>query len=327
MLQTEQPPLKLVGRLFVCCPANLVTGGPELLHQLVHEVNDLGGDASITYIPAGAAAKAPEAYTQYACPVVTTIPDVDDSIVLVPEVMPAVLRRFKHARLVVWWLSVDNYTRPPGGMVARLVALRRKIITDWPRTSELHHLTQSHYAQQFVAARFGKRATMLGDYIDPAFHQHTETDSATRELRIAFNPKKGGEFIEALRAVLPDATFVELHGMSRAQMIKCLRESVIYVDLGHHPGKDRIPREAAACGCIIVVARRGSAGYWEDMPLDDDYKLDLNHVRWASIAAVKLREIMLNYAFHRARQSNYVAAICCEHAEFSAGVRRIFIPS
>lgn len=37
-------------KIFVACPANSKTGGPELLHQLVHELNKLGLDAYMYYI-------------------------------------------------------------------------------------------------------------------------------------------------------------------------------------------------------------------------------------------------------------------------------------
>ena len=38
-------------KVVVCCPAELVTGGPELLHQFVHHLTEQGVDAHITYYP------------------------------------------------------------------------------------------------------------------------------------------------------------------------------------------------------------------------------------------------------------------------------------
>ena len=48
----------------------------------------------------------------------------------------------------------------------------------------------------------------------------------------------------------------------------------VYVDFGNHPGKDRIPREAALCGCRVVTNLRGAAAYREDVELDDCLKFD-----------------------------------------------------
>ncbi|WP_157035349.1 hypothetical protein [Psychromonas ingrahamii] len=38
-------------KVFVICPGNIVTGGPELLHQFVQALNVSGADAKIIYYP------------------------------------------------------------------------------------------------------------------------------------------------------------------------------------------------------------------------------------------------------------------------------------
>jgi len=47
-----------------------------------------------------------------------------------------------------------------------------------------------------------------------------------------------------------------------------LLKSQIYIDFGHHPGKDRIPREAAMSGNIVFLHERGAAAFHLDHPLD-----------------------------------------------------------
>jgi len=32
----------------------------------------------------------------------------------------------------------------------------------------------------------------------------------------------------------------------------------VYIDFGHHPGQDRLPREAVQCGCVVITGKRGS---------------------------------------------------------------------
>ena len=32
----------------------------------------------------------------------------------------------------------------------------------------------------------------------------------------------------------------------------------VYIDFGHHPGQDRLPREAVQCGCVVITGTRGS---------------------------------------------------------------------
>jgi disulfide oxidoreductase YuzD len=45
------------------------------------------------------------------------------------------------------------------------------------------------------------------------------------------------------------------------------RLAKIYIDFGHHPGKDRIPREMAACGCIVITGNEGTSASDVDVPV------------------------------------------------------------
>ncbi len=57
-------------------------------------------------------------------------------------------------------------------------------------------------------------------------------------------------------------------------MIALLKRAKVYIDFGNHPGKDRIPREAAICGCCVITGKRGSAYYHNDVPIPDKYKFN-----------------------------------------------------
>ena len=45
-----------------------------------------------------------------------------------------------------------------------------------------------------------------------------------------------------------------------------------YIDFGPHPGMDRLPREAALAGCVVITNREGAAGFNEDVPLPSEFK-------------------------------------------------------
>ena len=75
-------------------------------------------------------------------------------------------------------------------------------------------------------------------------------------------------------AAYPDLGFVPRQGLNHAAMRAILGCAKLYIDFGHHPGKDRMPREAARAGCCILTSRSGSAQYQADMPIPDDYKFD-----------------------------------------------------
>ena len=47
-----------------------------------------------------------------------------------------------------------------------------------------------------------------------------------------------------------------------------------YIDFGPHPGMDRLPREAALAGCVVITNREGAANFDEDVPLPSEFKFD-----------------------------------------------------
>ncbi len=71
----------------------------------------------------------------------------------------------------------------------------------------------------------------------------------------------------------PDLTFVAVQGLREAEVAQLLGQSMVYIDFGHHPGKDRLPREAASSGCCVIVGRTGSAAIFQDVPIADRYKI------------------------------------------------------
>lgn len=72
----------------------------------------------------------------------------------------------------------------------------------------------------------------------------------------------------------PHLDTVVLKGFTRAELEATLRSCQFYIDFGHHPGKDRLPREAARAGCIVFVRRQGAAANATDVLLPDDRRFD-----------------------------------------------------
>jgi len=70
----------------------------------------------------------------------------------------------------------------------------------------------------------------------------------------------------------PQFEWVPLVNMTKEQIIQKLLSSKIYIDFGNHPGKDRLPREAALCGCCIITGKRGAAGNNVDITIPSKYK-------------------------------------------------------
>jgi len=91
-------------KFYVCCPGNSVTGGPELLHQLVGALRSNGKDASIVYYPFDKTFQVPEKYAHYDVAVATS-EDCNGGIVVLPEERTPFVDYFLNSEIYIWWLS------------------------------------------------------------------------------------------------------------------------------------------------------------------------------------------------------------------------------
>lgn len=261
-------------KLIVLCPYGLATGGPEALHQLVSVARQGGWDASICYYPDVHPDVMPE-YAHYDVAVVSRVDDSSDTIVLAPETAAHLLLPLRRARKALWWLSVDNFFAALGS--AMTTPAMDPPLLKWVCSpdSNVLHLTQSHYARQFLKAR-DVPSLMLSDYLSDAFVDGAEQRrSAEKKDIVVFNPKKGTEFtsrlIETFRSRFD---FVALQNLSPAGAADLLSSAKLYIDFGEHPGRDRIPREAGVSGCCVLTGGRGAAGNLVDLPIPRRFALD-----------------------------------------------------
>ena len=235
-------------KLVVVCPADAVTGGPEAMHQLVHVANQVErGSAAILYWPF-LPQTTPQPYQHYVCPKILRDQVPSGAVVVFPEIWPEIAHTFKN-RCALWWLSVDNFGTHGQRNIERISL----------------HLCQSEYAWRHVEG-LGKRL-MLTDWVS------IENGNTQRLPRVAVNPVKDAGLLRAFQQAAP-CEVIELRGLSRYGLTSALRGSKVYIDFGRHPGRDRLPREAALAGCTVFSTRHGAAGFFEDMPLDDWFKFD-----------------------------------------------------
>jgi len=315
-------------KIFVISPNHRTTGGVELLHQFVDQANKLGGDAKVVYFPFHRGHRQPEAYQKYNAPQ-ALIGDIDlaGSVVLIPETLTHLVSRFTQASVGIWWLSVDNYF---GSQKLRFLAANRIWpFTHWAPDSKrsVFHLSQSQYAMDFLKTKGIANCDLMTDYLNEDFLLAAGgVDVSRKERLVAFNPAKGLERTEAVLAHLPsDIEVVALQGLTRSGMVDVLARAKVYIDFGNHPGKDRIPREAAVMQCCVVTNRRGSAHNAEDVPIPDMYKIeDTNDMNWQS-AAKMIVDLVDGYDRHTLDFEIYRQSIKRERSEFSSQVQRFLV--
>jgi hypothetical protein len=110
---------------------------------------------------------------------------------------------------------------------------------------------------------------------------------------------------------------VWLENLTRDNVIKALTSSKLYLDLGEHPGTDRIPREAALLGCVVITNLRGSAANEDDVPLGKNFKLSDDKANFEVVVEKKIREILKNYELAKTQQNSYVGWIVNAELRFA----------
>ena len=182
------------------CPAYSKSGGPELLHQLVHVLNNNGVKAIIAYTaynkedklsPVNAAFKK---YVKKYC-LFEQIPDRADSIVVFPEVNIEDIHFLKNATKYCWWLSVDNYLKRYNLHYIIKNKLTRYFLTwtkhgfwrygfSYIRKNVSKNLVQSYYAEDYLKKRGFTNIVYLSDYINEEYQEDTspvKIDSLVRQ--------------------------------------------------------------------------------------------------------------------------------------------------
>lgn len=316
----------MTDKIIVCCPGNCITGGPELLHQLVSELRAQGKEAFISYYPFVERYTTPQPYSHYNTPQ-NAIVDTPDTLIVFPETATRLITDMRHSRIGIWWLSVNNYLgNIHDSAIKNLLEdlyWRIKGRKSLNQMTNFIHLTQSHYAKTFLEAN-GIHAEMLTDYLGKS-HLSTGTQSLARKNQIAFNPKKGFEKTRRLISEHPDIPFIPIQGMSADEVRSLLETSKVYIDFGTHPGKDRFPREAAMAGCCIITGVQGSAANPEDIPILGKYKLDDNSDQFLCEFRPLIDKIFTDFENCTKEFENYRRIIRREPEIFKEQVRKLFI--
>ncbi len=202
-------------------------------------------------------------------------------------------RRFQTA---IWWLSVDNNNNK---------------FKAWWR-EDIIHLHQSEYAKCYVSGNIQKQSKMKSGKLqstesnvegktDALKAKNDENDKINsimpmtefipferycddkmspqkRTLQIVYNPFKGVHYTDAIiKRSSTKFTFTPIGSIEKrispADVTKMLNIAKVYIDFGPHPGMDRLPREAALGGCIVITNKQGAAFYQQDVPIPDEYKV------------------------------------------------------
>ena len=298
-------------KILVVCPAGAVTGGPEALHQLTAHMNALGLPAFMCYLPFSKLAKPPQPYERYHT---QSMPyeDVSGNLIIFPEVYPMLALKVKHANAALWWLSLENFLERRH--ISRLhdqvryikrVLQRRRPWGGAKNLKNLLHFSQTEHSTQYLKS-CGINPIPLIDSINEDFLSDKYLNQINHKKNIIlYNPTKGLKTTQQLIVRYPQWEFLPLKGLNRDQLSQSLYNSKLYIDFGHHPGRDRMPREAAMHGCCLITGKLGSAGNYIDLPIPSQYKFDSNNPNFIETFGELTKNIMDEFPEHYANFDVY----------------------
>ena len=316
------------------------TGGPELLHQLAFVLNSIGVGAQMVYVKNSFPIEITKAniIDEYSCYCSETESDLsvidrEENMVVVPEILYEAFDDIKNATKVAWWLSVDGYKDilkdKYGFSDEDFNDIAKLDYYGFRKKSDVFHLAQSYYAIDFLKNTIGISEEMvdyLSDYINDSYLQISPEElNVERKNMVVFNPKKGGWRLKKLiDETREEILWVPLENLTKEKMRLHMMIAKIYVDFGNHPGKDRIPREAAISGCCVITGRQGAAAFHEDVPIPEKYKVD----DLEDVDVPKVRELILdifeNYEERTKEFEPYREMIRGEKERFVMDVMRLF---
>lgn len=331
-------------KIYVLTPYNYCTGGVELAHQLVSRLRDKGEDAYVVYtkppISISSNQDITPNYSAYNLKATNEIEDEECNFLIVPEIYFEYIQYYKKINIGCWWMSVDNrykrasfkecfsFSNDFETKIRLIYHYFKNDIYKYQNNNRLIqeegdriiHLYQSHYAQFHLYSKGFSRLAPLSDYINLELVGNC---SNKREDIVLYNPAKGKKFTELVIKNLPSVRFIPLKGLNRAELQQLLGKAKLYIDFGHFPGKDRLPREAVVNGCCIITGKLGASFFYEDVPIGITYKFDCNKSNLKKIVE-KIKYVISNYELCKGDFDEYRSKVLKEQEIFYSEINDLF---
>jgi hypothetical protein len=211
-------------------------------------------------------------FSEIDLPIDQTLEDREENVFIVPEFAQVylLLYKVKKTQPALWWLGKVYFGY--SSRLRRFPTLQLK--TQVP--SETTHLYQSEYVGTFLRkAGIEKRISLSTPMEASYFLPYSKPEKIMG--RVVYNTDdRSNTHVENMKRLDPTLEWVSLKGLSKEDLVKLLRSSSIYLDLGEFPGRERLPREAVLCGCCVVIARNGASSFYEEFPIPSQYMVPVS---------------------------------------------------
>lgn len=274
-------------------------------YMLYIQENDIG---EIIHIRAPSATPVP--YRNYNCPHAPSLPSrLPNELIIYPECWTHLIDSYPMCQTAIYWLSVDNNHGKFKQFHRKDILHLYQCY--YAKNYLLSHLTPPENILEMTEyvspSRFPNESAVEGGFRDlDVIYNPSKGVHYTDEIRARSEEgyKRGGSSSTTRSSsYLPTAPVVGssandntnkpttsslntkmkfrpigegIGGRQRItpeEVTSLLLRSKVYIDFGQHPGMDRLPREAALCGCIIVTNGEGAAGFSKDYPIPEEYRV------------------------------------------------------
>ena len=253
--------------VIIFCPPGVSKGGGESLHSLRNHLFNQGIDVSVEYLVSKSFKQKIKDF------------DIENYLLIFPEIYICEGTQFKKAKVAIWWLSVDNFTMAKHASGLRDKFIYSKYVLKMQRPllvkqtlRRFIHLAESYYAIYYLN-KMNIEAIYLPRLLGEIFY--SDCDPVNKQNIITCSRRKGGNHINQIVRIFKDFKFVFIDNLSESQAHTVLKSSKIYLDLGHFPGSERLPREAVLLRNFIIVNNVGAARNYKDFPLPSEFKVNV----------------------------------------------------
>ncbi len=313
------------------CPPNYATGGTEAVFACVDMLAELGipaqlvlTDLSDGQVVIWGESGVPERFRKYRYNLANEISSAATAIVC-PEYYLKNLRVLSDYPVWIWWLSVDNAFESIR-FRKRLDLVVKTYITNYRlKRAALdiaeRHTCQSAYARTKLES-WGIQSSMLSDYVvGPG---NSDVKEKQHNL-VCYNARRGeSKAVEVLAHLSESVDLVPIKNMTLDQVHLHLSRSILCLDFGYFPGKDRLVRESALFGNVVVTGTDGSAKFFEDFPLDKAYKFGSGRSHEVLRCKDLVRDILDDPNAHVRAQSRFRKCVLLEREIFMSEVLSLF---
>jgi hypothetical protein len=331
----------------VVCPTNTISGGTNSLHLLCASLNINGYSSEMYYYPYKKEFEENAFIKSFNVPNTLRILDNKDTVVIVPETLTNFLLQFNLAKKVIYWLSINFFIKCSAFRFPLNIKPIRKIISlkvfhnnnnffdiikekiyKWSKkklpiwNSKYFHISNSCYAASYLKCFGVNNIFILHNPVRQEFYSYPVNPQRMR--LILFGPKTSNNIVKYIQRKFPEYRCIKLKRLQPDEVVELMRKAVVFVELGYHQGRDRMPREAVLSGCVVLISNRGSACFYEDVPMKKYYRIDIIQ-GFKKELFDKIADIINNYSFHYMEMQDYIFQLQKEHLQFHDKVKELVL--